>query len=47
MKKIHGLFKLLSTIILSIGGSIVKVRKDTLRDIKTSLQHAEENIDFL
>ena len=39
--------KLLSTVILSTGGSTVKVKKDTLRDIQTSLQHAQENIDFL
>jgi len=47
MEKIHGLLELLSTLILSTGGSTVKVSKDTLRDIQTSLQHAQENIAFL
>ena len=47
MEKIHGLLELLSTVILSTSGSIVKVNKDTLRDIQTSFQHEQENIAFL
>ena len=46
MEKIHGLLEFLRTLILSIDGITVKVNKDTLKDIQTSLQHAQENIDF-
>lgn len=47
MEKINGLLELLSTLILSTGGRTIKISKDTLRDIQTSLQHAQENIAFL
>ena len=47
MEKNHGLLELLSTLILSTDGSIVEVNKNTLKDIQTSLQLAQETIEFL
>lgn len=41
MEKNHGLLELLSTLILSTDGSIVKVNKNTLKDIQKSLQYAQ------
>lgn len=47
MARINNFLELLSTLMLSIVEDTVKVNKDTLFDIQTCLQNAQENIDFL
>ena len=47
MEKNNGLFELLNTIIISNVDSIVKISEYTISKIRTCLQNAQENIEFL